>query len=180
MVSIPFHQIMRSTSPVFTVLIYRLRYHRAHTTKTYLSLIPIVLGVGLATYGDYYFTIPGFVLTLLGVILASIKVRLHLSFLSKTGSELMIGDKDGSDEQTNDRPALPLASRILVPHVTASILAIAPLLLPNRRTVFVLTHSNRSVEIRFSFSALCAQKYRNPCSKWHPRFPAQPFLVFNE
>jgi hypothetical protein len=75
MVSIPFHQIMRSTCPVFTVLIYRLRYKRNYSAMTYLSLIPIVVGVGFATYGDYYFTTTGFFLTLLGVILASIKVR---------------------------------------------------------------------------------------------------------
>jgi hypothetical protein len=74
MVSIPFHQIMRSTCPVFTVLIYRLRYRRNYSTMTYLSLIPIVIGVGFATYGDYYFTRTGFILTLLGVVLASIKV----------------------------------------------------------------------------------------------------------
>jgi hypothetical protein len=74
MVSMPFHQIMRSTCPVFAILIYRIRYKRTYSTKTYLSLIPIVLGVGLATYGDYYFTRIGFLLTLLGVILAAVKV----------------------------------------------------------------------------------------------------------
>lgn len=73
MVSIPFHQIMRSTCPVFTVLIYRVRYKRTYSQKTYLSLIPVVCGVGLATYGDYYFTPAGFVLTSLGVVLASAK-----------------------------------------------------------------------------------------------------------
>lgn len=73
MVSVPFHQIMRSTSPVITVLIYRLCCSRTYTMKAYLSLIPIILGVGLATYGDYYFTIIGFNLTLLGVVLSSIK-----------------------------------------------------------------------------------------------------------
>ncbi len=78
MVSMPFHQIMRSTCPIFAILIYRIRYSRKYSTKTYLSLIPIVIGVGLATYGDYYFTTVGFVLTLLGVMLAAIKVRSSL------------------------------------------------------------------------------------------------------
>ncbi len=78
LVSIPFHQIMRSTCPVFAVLIYRLRYKRSYATKTYLSLVPVVFGVGLATYGDYYFTRIGFILTLLGVILAAVKVRRFL------------------------------------------------------------------------------------------------------
>lgn len=73
MVSMPFHQIMRSTTPIFTILIYRIRFKRSYSMKVYLSLIPIVLGVGLATYGDYYFTTIGFILTLLGVILAAVK-----------------------------------------------------------------------------------------------------------
>lgn len=73
MVSVPFHQIMRSTSPVFTVFIYRLCYSRTYSVKTYISLIPVILGVGLATYGDYYFTMLGFNLTILGVVLSSLK-----------------------------------------------------------------------------------------------------------
>ncbi|KAK2074821.1 hypothetical protein P8C59_008995 [Phyllachora maydis] len=73
LVSVPFHQIMRSICPVFTVLVYRLRYRRRYPHATYLSLVPVVLGVGLATCGDYYFTPTGFVLTLLGVTLAVVK-----------------------------------------------------------------------------------------------------------
>lgn len=73
MVSVAFHQILRSTVPVFTILIYRLYYGRSYSTQTYISLIPIILGVGLVTYGDYYFTRLGFLLTLLGVVLAAVK-----------------------------------------------------------------------------------------------------------
>ncbi|CAK7220626.1 hypothetical protein SBRCBS47491_004252 [Sporothrix bragantina] len=73
MVSVPFHQIMRSTTPVITVAAYRLLFGRSYSTETYLSLIPIVLGVGMTTYGEYYFTMTGFVLTLLGVVLAVAK-----------------------------------------------------------------------------------------------------------
>ena len=74
MVSIPFHQIMRSTTPVFTILIFRVWFGRKYSKMTYLSLIPVVAGVGLATYGDYYFSSLGFTLTLIGVLLASVKV----------------------------------------------------------------------------------------------------------
>ncbi|MBE7179796.1 MAG: hypothetical protein INR71_01075, partial [Terriglobus roseus] len=74
MVSVPFHQIMRSTVPLFTIVIFRVVYSRTYSYSTYLSMIPLVLGVGLATYGDYYFTNIGFVLTLCGVVLAAIKV----------------------------------------------------------------------------------------------------------
>ena len=73
MVSVSFHQIMRSTTPIFTILIYRIWYSRSYATATYLSLIPIVFGVALTTIGDYYFTPLGFFLTTLGVVLAALK-----------------------------------------------------------------------------------------------------------
>ena len=73
MVSVSFHQILRSTSPLFTILIYRLWYSRTYATATYISLLPIIFGAALTTYGDYYFTVLGFFLTLLGVILAALK-----------------------------------------------------------------------------------------------------------
>ena len=73
MVSVPFHQIVRSTTPVVTVAAYRLLFGRSYSNETYMSLIPIVLGVGMTTYGEYYFTIVGFLLTFLGVILAAAK-----------------------------------------------------------------------------------------------------------
>lgn len=38
-----------------------------------MSLIPIIFGVGLATYGDVYFTPYGAFLTLSGVVLAAVK-----------------------------------------------------------------------------------------------------------
>ncbi|THV90003.1 TPT-domain-containing protein [Aureobasidium pullulans] len=72
MVSVPFHQIVRSTTPVATILIYRW-LGRNYGTMTYVSLIPIVAGVGLSTYGDYYATLLGASLTFLGVFLAALK-----------------------------------------------------------------------------------------------------------
>ncbi|KAI5247640.1 TPT-domain-containing protein [Aureobasidium subglaciale] len=72
MVSVPFHQIVRSTTPVATVLIYRY-LGRSYGNMTYISLIPIIAGVGLSTYGDYYATVLGASLTFLGVFLAALK-----------------------------------------------------------------------------------------------------------
>lgn len=74
MVSVPFHQIIRASCPIFTILIYRVVFGRSYDTVTYITLLPIMFGVGLATYGDYYFTVVGFVLTFLGVFLAAVKV----------------------------------------------------------------------------------------------------------
>lgn len=94
MVSMPFHQILRSTCPVVAVLIYRLYYSRTYSLATYLSLIPLILGAGLVTYGDYYFTPLGFVLTLFGVILAAVKTivsnRLMTGTLALPALELLL------------------------------------------------------------------------------------------
>lgn len=73
LVSVPFHQVLRSTVPVATVSIYKVVYGRSYSRETYMSMIPLVLGVALATFGDYYFTMIGFILTLLGVFLAALK-----------------------------------------------------------------------------------------------------------
>ncbi|KAK4549730.1 hypothetical protein LTR36_005031 [Oleoguttula mirabilis] len=73
LVSVPFHQVLRSTCPIATILIYRVAYKRSYEQQTYLSMIPIIIGVGMATVGDYYFTVLGFGLTLLGVLLAAVK-----------------------------------------------------------------------------------------------------------
>ncbi|WPG99673.1 gdp-mannose transporter gonst5 [Acrodontium crateriforme] len=73
LVSVPFHQVLRSTCPIATILIYKFVYGREYERQTWLTMIPLILGVGLATFGDYYFTLVGFALTLLGVVLAATK-----------------------------------------------------------------------------------------------------------
>lgn len=73
LVSVPFHQVLRSTVPIVTILIYRWIYNRHYTRQIYLTMIPLISGVSLATFGDYYFTPTGFALTFTGVLLAAIK-----------------------------------------------------------------------------------------------------------
>ena len=73
MVSIPFHQVVRATTPIFTVLIYLFFYNATYSRLTLLSLTPIVMGVIFSTYGDYAATVVGFLVTLLGAFLASLK-----------------------------------------------------------------------------------------------------------
>ena len=60
-------------TPFFTVIIYRLFFGKTYNRATYVSLVPVVAGVGFATAGDYYFTTMGFCLTLLGAFLAALK-----------------------------------------------------------------------------------------------------------
>ncbi|KAH7031652.1 triose-phosphate transporter family-domain-containing protein [Microdochium trichocladiopsis] len=73
MVSVPFHQLVRALTPLFTTILFRVFFNRTYSTETYLSLIPIIFGVTLATYGELTFSDLGFILTFLGVLLAAFK-----------------------------------------------------------------------------------------------------------
>ena len=93
MVTLPFHQVLRATTPIFTVAIYRVFYANNYGVATYISLIPVIFGVGLATYGDYYTTVTGFFMTLIGAILAAVKTvatnRMQTSGLHLSAMELL-------------------------------------------------------------------------------------------
>lgn len=75
MVSVPFYQTMRMLCPLFTIAIYRVWYSRSYSTMTYMSLVPLVIGAGMTTVGEMSFSDAGFLLTILGVVLAALKVR---------------------------------------------------------------------------------------------------------
>lgn len=51
----------------------KILFNESYSTLTYLSLVPVITGVPMATFGDYYFSTLGFICTLFGVVLASIK-----------------------------------------------------------------------------------------------------------
>lgn len=73
MVTVPFHQVVRATSPVFVIVINYLWLNKQCSRRMALSMLPIVLGVGLATFGDYYATRLGIILTVVGSVLAAVK-----------------------------------------------------------------------------------------------------------
>ncbi|KAI8047512.1 triose-phosphate transporter family-domain-containing protein [Gilbertella persicaria] len=73
LVSVPFHQMVRAMTPVFTVMISIVFLQKSYPAKIYLSLLPVVLGVAFATCDEYTFTYMGFFLTVLGAVLASVK-----------------------------------------------------------------------------------------------------------
>lgn len=72
-VSVAFHQVVRAMTPVFTIAISLLFLGKRYSFMTYLSLVPLLLGVYLATVGDYSYSAMGFFLTVLGTVLAAIK-----------------------------------------------------------------------------------------------------------
>lgn len=74
MVSVPFYQTMRMLCPIFTILIFRAWYGRTYSTMTYISLAPLIIGAAMTTAGEMNFSDAGFLLTILGVIFAALKV----------------------------------------------------------------------------------------------------------
>ncbi|MCJ1284963.1 UAA transporter [Xylographa opegraphella] len=93
MVTVPYHQVVRATTPVFTILIYRGFFQGTYPNTVYWSLVPVVIGVGLATYGDYYASTAGLLLTILGAFLAALKTvatnRLQTAGLHFSALELL-------------------------------------------------------------------------------------------
>ncbi|GJE86315.1 TPT-domain-containing protein [Phanerochaete sordida] len=73
LVTVPFHQVIRAVTPLFTIALSALLLHTPLKRTRVLALLPVVFGVALATYGDYYFTTWGLCLTLLGTFLAALK-----------------------------------------------------------------------------------------------------------
>ncbi|GAA5847328.1 hypothetical protein JCM9279_000238 [Rhodotorula babjevae] len=73
LVSVPFHQVVRAMTPLFTIAMTVCFYRQRYSRQTYLALVPVVAGVAFATYGDYSCTPSGFLLTLVGTFLAALK-----------------------------------------------------------------------------------------------------------
>jgi len=73
MVTVPFHQVVRASTPIFTIGLSTVMFGTRISSRKLISLIPVILGVGFATYGDYYASVWGFILTLFGTFLAALK-----------------------------------------------------------------------------------------------------------
>ncbi|TRM67041.1 triose-phosphate transporter family-domain-containing protein [Schizophyllum amplum] len=73
LVSIPVHQVIRALTPIFTLAVSVILLAKTPTKGKILCLIPVMVGVGFATYGDYSCTFYGFVLTIIGTVLAALK-----------------------------------------------------------------------------------------------------------
>lgn len=75
-VSVNFNQVMRSLVPGVTMLLSVIAFRKTYSYDMALSLIPIVLGVAMAVYGELEFTMVGLIVTSFCVILSALKVAL--------------------------------------------------------------------------------------------------------
>lgn len=73
LVLLSFHQTVRSLNPLFTCALEFLVLNKSTTAFSLLTLVPVVVGVALACYGEFGFSALGAVLTLFGVFLSSAK-----------------------------------------------------------------------------------------------------------
>ena len=97
LISLAVHQTIRATAPALTIVIsvlLKLSSWCSYSTATYLSLIPIVLGVILATHGAHYDgSLFGLVLTFLSAgtaVLKTIATNVMQTQLGLTSSDLIM------------------------------------------------------------------------------------------
>ncbi|KAF8576778.1 TPT-domain-containing protein, partial [Ramaria rubella] len=125
LVTVPFHQVVRAATPLFIIALSYFLLARRLTPAKLLSLIPVIVGVGFATYGDYYFTLWGLTLTLLGTLLAALKtIATHLL---QTGHSLASSAPSPSKMRPRLRLTRFLPARALKLHPLDLLLRMSPL-----------------------------------------------------
>jgi drug/metabolite transporter (DMT)-like permease len=77
-VSVNFNQVMRSLVPAFTIIL-GLIVGRKFSIRRILSVMPVVVGVAMACFGDLNYSAVGFFYTVLAVLLAVGHVSMHFT-----------------------------------------------------------------------------------------------------
>ncbi|EJD01752.1 TPT-domain-containing protein [Fomitiporia mediterranea MF3/22] len=98
LVTVPFHQVVRAATPIFVMAISYLFLNTRFSARKLWTLLPVMAGVGFATFGDYYFTTWGLLLTLLGTFLAALKTV----FTNVLQSPLPNSNDSSSSSNTSD------------------------------------------------------------------------------
>ena len=83
-VSVNFNQVLRALVPVIVMLISIFYYGKIFSMDRKLSVVPIVIGVSMAFYGDLSYTALGAFYTVACVVLAALK--------AVVGGEILTGD----------------------------------------------------------------------------------------
>ncbi|PWN34358.1 TPT-domain-containing protein [Meira miltonrushii] len=97
LVSVPFHQIVRSTCPIFTLGLGFLLLAKRPQRASLFALLPIVLGAAFACYGDVNATTIGIILTVLGTFLAAMKTVVTNLLQGGHKETIRDGEQDNQD-----------------------------------------------------------------------------------
>jgi len=117
-VSVNFNQVMRSLVPVITILIGRIFLKKQYTFKRVCSIIPIIIGVCMACYGDMSYTMIGLNYTIAAIILAALKVV--------TSNQVLTGDlKLHPIELLQCMAPLAMVQCLFLSYITGEIYSIA-------------------------------------------------------
>lgn len=86
-IPVSFNQALGATTPFFTAIFAYLMLHKKESTATYMTLVPVVGGIALATWGEPSFNFFGFMACLVGVCCRALKSVLQGWLLSPVGEK---------------------------------------------------------------------------------------------
>lgn len=86
-IPVSFNQALGATTPFFTAIFAYLMLQKKESTATYMTLVPVVGGIAIATWGEPSFNFIGFVACLIGVCGRALKSVLQGWLLTPAGEK---------------------------------------------------------------------------------------------